>query len=882
MEKKDEDGEEVMPFSGLDKGIVLQETRIFSQTPVNVRKCCHLLTKVLYLVYQGEKLTTNEATDVFFASTKLFQSNDLFLRRLLFLSLKELSVMAESVIIVISSLTKDMNSPVDMYRSHAIRVLCKILTDISLLGQGERYLKQAILDKEPAVQSAALVSGIHLLKHAVNNELVKRWFTEIFEASKSRDQMVQYHALGLMYQLRKQDRLAVSKLIGTVRKTAKSPFALCLLIRYTVQILKEISGDDTIPLFDFIGSCLRHGNDMVTYEAARALTVNDLPNLPPKLLSTAIAGLQLLLNNPKPMYRFAAIRTLNEIALKHKEVQFCNTDIENLISDSNRSIATLAITTLLKTGDVDSVDRLIKEISNFMGELSDEFKVILIGAVRTLCGKFPQKHRTLITFLADILREEGGFAYKKAIVDAILGIMRDVPESKELGLSCMCEFIEDCEFPQLSVQVLDMVGREGPTTPNPSRYIRYIYNRVILEAEVVRSSAVQALANFGIRVPSLRNSIIKLLQRIVYDSDDEVRDRGTFFLKILQENEENAESYVADLPIDAEELERSLLEYQSSTFEAPFDMDSTVSMVIAERPIRHAAKESHSDSDGKKGGRASSGFEEASAGGPAARLNAIPEFALYGKLFKSSAPVKLSEDETEYTVSCIKHIFSKHIVFEFQITNTVNDQELADVSVKMEVDPSSEGELSSLTPDVEIEIKVLRYDSPASCYISFERDPSSIAIGSFSTVLKYTAFNLDVSTGEREDDGEEDEYPLEELEVAYSDYCLAAMLPTFQTDWEKLEKTEAIETFTLNSVKTLAEAVQEILKHLSLFPIEGTGEVAPKKTKHILFGSGIWIGGFPVLVRARMRINPNNQNVDLELTVRSENEEVNGLLASSL
>ena len=56
--------------------------------------------------------------------------------------------------------------------------------------------------------------------------------------------------------------------------------------------------------------------------------------------------------------RFAAVRTLNQISIDHPyAVSACNQDLESLISDSNRSIATLAITTLLKTGAESSIDR---------------------------------------------------------------------------------------------------------------------------------------------------------------------------------------------------------------------------------------------------------------------------------------------------------------------------------------------------------------------------------------------------------------------------------------------------------------------------------------------------------------------------------------------
>jgi hypothetical protein len=78
-----------------------------------------------------------------------------------------------------------------------------------------------------------------------------------------------------------------------------------------------------------------------------------------------------------------------------------------------------------------------------------------------------QKYRGLMNFLSNVLREDGGFEYKKAIVDAILVLIRDIPEAKEMGLAQLCEFIEDCEFTFLSVQILHLLGDEGPRTKEP-------------------------------------------------------------------------------------------------------------------------------------------------------------------------------------------------------------------------------------------------------------------------------------------------------------------------------------------------------------------------------------------------------------------------------
>ena len=71
-------------------------------------------------------------------------------------------------------------------------------------------------------------------------------------------------------------------------------------------------------------------------------------------------------------------------------------------------------------------------------------------------------------------------------------------QARELGLDNLCEFVEDCEFPELAVQVLHVLAEEASRIKsNPARFIRHIYNRVILECEPVRAGAVSALAKIG-------------------------------------------------------------------------------------------------------------------------------------------------------------------------------------------------------------------------------------------------------------------------------------------------------------------------------------------------------------------------------------------------
>lgn len=141
----------------------------------------------------------------------------------------------------------------------------------------ERFFKAAIVDRTPSISSAALVSSYHMFPAA--KDVVKRWVNEAQEAVNAKSStslfggnsgssylgfgsssssnsgyspmpstsyITQYHALGLLYLIRRQDRMAVTKMIqqlgggksgsGTV---LKNPMALCMLIRYAAKVMED-------------------------------------------------------------------------------------------------------------------------------------------------------------------------------------------------------------------------------------------------------------------------------------------------------------------------------------------------------------------------------------------------------------------------------------------------------------------------------------------------------------------------------------------------------------------------------------------------------------------------------------------------------------------
>ena len=237
--RKDDDVEEdVSPFADLRKNVVLREARIFNDRELNPAKCAQVLTKLLYLLSQGESLSSEEATEVFFAVTKLFQSPDPHLRRLIYLMIKELRVESDSSLIVVSCLSRDMTSKMDLFRANSIRVLASIM-DASMVQQMERFLKQAIVDKNPFIMASALCASQHI--YATSPDVVKRWVNEIQEALTNKSKMVQYHALALLFRIRAADKLALSKIVTSLARHTpsiqQSPMAQLLHIRIITSLL---------------------------------------------------------------------------------------------------------------------------------------------------------------------------------------------------------------------------------------------------------------------------------------------------------------------------------------------------------------------------------------------------------------------------------------------------------------------------------------------------------------------------------------------------------------------------------------------------------------------------------------------------------------------
>ncbi len=767
------------------------------------------------------------------------------------------------------------DSDIAMFKANAIRALSKVI-DPSMVTAVERFLKQAIVDREHNVASSAIVSAFHFWSD--NRDNIKRWLAEIQQAlnSASIKSITQYHALGLLYLIKQDDRMALTKLVQQIHKSSANPLTVYLFLRIYAQLLVSdpMTCVNPIDLKPYLRQSGPKG-EIVGLEAARIICERSSDVYAADVEYT-INALQVFLGSNKATVRFSALRILNDLASKcPQKVATCNQDIESLITHPNRNIATLAITALLKTGDENAVDRLIKQIGGYIGEISDEFKIIVVDAVRALCLKFPTKYEGMLDFLGNVLRDEGAFEYKQATVDAICETIEAIPAANEAALVHLCEFIEDSEYPTLTAQILYLLGTLGPKTKQPSKLIRYIYNRLVLEDAEVRVAAVGALTKFALEQPSLKPSIISILKRSLNDPDDDVRDRAIISLKGM----ESASPFLSGHKVpDLAELEQKLLEYTASKefYSEPFSLAGLP--LFSEQEVFREAKKARFDQLVPTAVASPNESPETMAASERqssmlhTQISNVEEFLSYGPVFKSSTPIALTDSSAEYTVFVRKHLFvSNKLVLEFIVTNTVPSVLLGNVSVIC---------ASSLHQIASVPISSLVHNQSGSCYLAF--DLGQCTDETFECSLNFRSQECDPDTLAPLEDGYIDRYPIDGVEFGLGDHVKAREVYDFMADWESFSK-EIIQTFALGSLSSIPEAIQALLDLYGLPATSGSALYDPRSPIHTLLLCGELNAHGKFAIRSRMAMSRvSSPGVSLELAVRADDDSTTAAIIEAL
>jgi coatomer subunit gamma len=389
---------------------------------------------------------------------------------------------------------------------------------------------------------------------AINPDAIKRLAPEAQQIFADTKEISQFHAANLIYLLRSNDAIALQKMVKDLLQNAHPLSMLFALSVYEASIKHTSKHSrglvDLKPLLRLQGKY-----NLVSIAASRVILKSEQLSADH---TAAIANINSYLSSKNLICRFTALRLLGEIAhLNASSLVQCIPELEHLIaSDVNKTLSTLAIAVLLKLGSETSIEGLLKRLDSLSTNsfaISDDFRLLILDALKELCIKFPSRSGALLDYLGKSLRDESGVEFKATTIDVIFEILNTSTSSSDDALCQLGEFIEDSDHALLTILSLKILGTvdflKRAKHSTISLIIRCVANRIILEETDVRLASIKCLSNIASQLNCkdasedrhLINSIKQIFEESIRNDESlELVQTCSFYLGILRLPKEKA------------------------------------------------------------------------------------------------------------------------------------------------------------------------------------------------------------------------------------------------------------------------------------------------------------------------------------------------------
>ncbi|KAI9273686.1 coatomer gamma subunit appendage platform subdomain-containing protein [Sporodiniella umbellata] len=234
--------------------------------------------------------------------------------------------------------------------------------------------------------------------------------------------------------------------------------------------------------------------------------------------------------------------------------------------------------------------------------------------------------------------------------------------------------------------------------------------------------------------------------------------------------------------------------------------------------------------------------------------------------FKQTPALHLSEPETEYPVRCLKYICARHIVFQFDCSNTL-DHTLENLEVIMH------SEEPRLIQTSHSSIPTLPFNTLGSLFVVYEHQhPNDLITASFHCQLRFSVKRTQEAILE-------DEYQLENVQLSLQDYLKPIRIDDFDATFDSFSTFGQTHHFHFLTTSTLQTACTALIRLLALQPLRDTALVRHPE-RHTLLLSGITLTEETVLVQAHL--DCNSASLSASVCIRTHHKTIASHLFSFL
>lgn len=869
MSKKKKDNIEIQNYHNLTKQDLILESSCFNQKNFDVRQCQKVLTKLIHLFNRGEKFTDDETSSLFFSITKLFQSDDKTLKRLLYLAIKYMKD-TPSLCMITNCITKDIKSNIANIKANAIRVLPLIIesqNDIQL----ERNLKIALCYKNEIVVESALLACLEIYR--VKPEVIKRCMEEVGNIVLSKNKgNSHYKAFLLLQEFRKNDEISLLKLLQEMIKKVGiyNDVTVMYLIRAIGRIFlnKNVSLDDkTVMRFkNFLKSKIDVDNHLLFLEVAKVLcSIQSVDN---QSLVPVVERLMNGLEVTNEVEKFAILEILKNLVQDSSRLSlFSETKVfHDLLNESNKNIPALVIGILIKITNISEIKEFLKKIYDFLDDLPTDLQQEVIKNCLFFTQKSTDTIELVFKFLKDCLKEKGELDFKLSIIKVCKNLLESFNEKNEEILEYFAEYIEDSYHDKITLSILNIFSQFLPQSYKPKFYLKFLINRLSLSSSVIRAATITCLGNIALKTDSLKKEIILLFNTLKNDKvEEEVRERCLEYLDML----ENGQSVDVALEKEfSEDIVDGLIGALEKNFgEGNFDTSFIDFSSLRKKEKRGRERKKVVISDVKREGLVEfRGSNDLVDDETFDFIRTEEYFENFGELLLTTKFLKISDEDAEFFVQVRKHIFEENVSLEFKIKNN-SENEIKNLKIDLEFDKEDGLDMiNSFSQDL-----ILPNDCGKS-FINFKKE-NLLITQEFNGVLE---FEVIIKEDEEIVNEYEDEFPLDPFEVKTNDFFNKYPFEVKKEDFENILKNFKNEESQKQNYQldfeTINTAIDELSKIFGLSLCSDSVNVDLDKNFHELYLMGLYNNYVPVLIHAKIGFDKNKKCIVCLVTHSADEE----------
>ena len=515
---------------------------------------------------------------------------------------------------------------------------------------------------------------------------IRKCANDIQDLLLSKPSACHYHALNVLYNIKKQDMMSFVKMMLLVisKNSSYGILATIQLIRYCKEILEAdlLDNNSERAIFMWLAKQLNKNNTIVIEVAKTLVSMKNVTNSD---LLAAVSSLNIYLLSMNPINVFAALKIYDRLVDHPAKASLLTstTDIESHLSNNNKAVKSLALSILLKVCREDKVSELLDKAYEIFTDLPDSVKVSVVTAAEEISRKYPEKTKDVILFLWRCLRDRGELDFKVRAIKKITELMKKRAEYFDKVFDFFCEYIEDPYSPKLVHIILDVFVENIQHCSEPKKILRFVLNRLHLDEGKTRSAAISCLGEVGLKAIAIRSECLSIISSYAKDIDDEVRERASYYSGLLLQKKLQVEAYSSEV-FSQEQLESIQAAIRDGLDNAEsLDLDKIVNSKAAEKAVT-----SFTSSPGPQVPSAAAAKTLATKAAASNEFSPDPVFSAfaksnedlreYGQLLLSKPPVDLSHKDSDFYVRLAKHFFEEHIVLEYIISNQ-DDQHVCGV-----------------------------------------------------------------------------------------------------------------------------------------------------------------------------------------------------------